>query len=388
MAAMPGPARFRSPRIQFGRGALKYLSGLDGKRAFVVTDAVLQKAGLVAMVEEQLRRSKMEVAVFPEVEPEPSIATIERGAARMREFGPDWIVGLGGGSCMDAAKAMWILYENPEWTVKSFRAVMGRVGLRKKARLITVPTTSGTGSDVTWAFIVTDPQQKRKLTFACSEAVADVSILDPVLTQKLPPRVTADTGMDALTHAVEAYVCTWRNDLSDGLALHAIRLVWGNLERAYKKGDDLLAREKMHNAATIAGLAFGNSQVGNAHAMGHALGATFGVPHGRAVGLFLPYVVEFNGRNPKVGRLYGDIARMLDAGSGPEDLAEAIRDLLRRLEQPVRIADIVPPDRFEAKFQELVEKGKKDLCALTNPVTPTPEEWEALFRRSYRGNVE
>ncbi len=385
MVAMAGPARFRSPRIQFGKGALKYLSGLDGKLAFVVTDPVLRKAGVVALVEEQLKRGKMEVAVFDEVEPEPAIATIERGAARMREFGPDHIIAVGGGSSMDAAKAMWILYENPAWTVKNFRAVMGKVGLRKRARLITVPTTSGTGSDVTWAFIITDPAEKRKMTFACTEVVADVSILDPVLTQKLPPRVTADTGMDALCHAIEAYTCTWKNDISDGLALHAIRLAFGNLERAYRKGDDLAAREKMHNAATIAGLAFGNSQVGNAHAMGHALGGTFGVPHGRAVGLFLPYVVEFNGRSPKVAPLYGDIARMLDLGSTPGDLAMGIHDLLRRLEQPSRLADVIPKEPFEAKFRELVSKAQKDLCAITNPVNPTPQEWDDLFRRCYTG---
>lgn len=385
MSAMPGPARFRSPRIQFGKGALKHLSSLEGKKAFIVTDPVLQLAGIPAIVEEQLKRSKMEVALFAEVEPEPAIATIERGAALMREFGPDHIVAVGGGSSMDAAKAMWILYENPTWTVKNFRAVMGKVGLRKRAKLITVPTTSGTGSDVTWAFIITDPVEKRKMTFACSEVVADVSLVDPILTQKLPPRITADTGMDALCHAVEAYTCAWKNDISDGLALHAIRLAFTHIERAYKKGDDLVAREKMHNAATIAGLAFGNSQVGNAHAMGHALGATHGVPHGRAVGLFLPYVVEFNGKSPKVAPLYGDIARMLDLGSTPRDLADGIHDLLRRLEQPAKLADIVPKERFEAKFRELVGKAQKDLCAITNPVTPTPQEWDDLFRRAFTG---
>ncbi|MEM3086863.1 MAG: iron-containing alcohol dehydrogenase [Halobacteria archaeon] len=385
MAASAGPSRFRSPRIQFGKGALKYLSGLDGKKAFVVTDAVLQKLGVVAVVEEQLKKGKMEVAIFAEVEPEPAIATIERGAARMREFGPDHIVAVGGGSSMDAAKAMWILYENPDWTVKNFKAVMGKVGLRKRAKLITVPTTSGTGSDVTWAFIITDPAEKRKMTFACSDVVADVSLLDPLLTRKMPPRVTADTGMDALCHAIEAYTCAWKNDVSDGLALHAIRLAFAHLERAYKNGDDLVAREKMHNASTIAGLAFGNSQVGNAHAMGHALGGTFGVPHGRAVGLFLPYVVEFNGKSPKVAPLYGDVARMLDLGSTPQDLAGGIFDLLRRLEQPTRLADIVPADQFEARFRELVTKAQKDLCAITNPVTPAPREWDDLFRRTFSG---
>jgi Alcohol dehydrogenase, class IV len=229
------------------------------------------------------------------VEPDPSVATVLRGAEVARAFEPDWIIGLGGGSPMDAAKAIWILYERPDLHPAEINPFV-RLGLRQKARLITIPTTSGTGAEITWAIVLTDTEEQRKMGLGNRENVADMAIVDPALTVGMPPRLTADTGMDALTHAVEGYTCTWHNDISDGLCIQAARLVFQYLPRAVADGSDMEARERMHNAAAIAGLGFGNAMASMAHAMGHTLGATFHIPHGRAVGIYLPYTIEFCAR--------------------------------------------------------------------------------------------
>jgi alcohol dehydrogenase class IV len=193
---------------------------------------------------------------------------VKRGAAAMSQYGPDWVIGLGGGSAMDAAKAMWVLYECPDMEPEEINPMIP-LGLRQKARLIAIPTTSGTGAEVTWVVILTDTEDRRKLVLGSRENVADIAIVDPALVVKLPPQITADTGMDALSHAIEGYTSAWHNDFSDGLCLKAIQMVFDYLPRAYADGDDKEAREKMHSAATIAGLGFGNSMGALAHAMGH-----------------------------------------------------------------------------------------------------------------------
>ncbi|MFQ5893997.1 MAG: iron-containing alcohol dehydrogenase, partial [Nitrospinota bacterium] len=324
-----------------GEDALGYLSEIEGQRAFIVTDENMVRLGFVDKVIGHLEKAGIGTRVFAEVEPDPSLETVKRGAQVALAYEPDWIVGLGGGSAMDAAKAVWVLYERPDLEPDAISPAE-MLGLRKKARLIAIPTTSGTGAEATWAVVLTDTKERRKLGLGSRENVADIAIVDPVFVAELPPRLTADTGMDALTHAIEGYTCTWRNDFSDGLCLKAIELVFDYLPRAYAKGD-LEAREKMHNAACIAGLGFGNALAALAHSMGHSLGGAFHVPHGRAVGLFLPYTIEFIVRGG--GTRYAEIARFLGLAAeseedGAANLVSAIRGLLERLSQPTTIGEL------------------------------------------------
>jgi len=262
------------------------------------------------------------------------------------------------------------------------------LGLRQKARLIAIPTTSGTGAEATWAIVLTDTEEQCKLGLGSRENVADIAIVDPVFVAELPPQLIADTGMDALTHAVEGYTCTWRNDFSDGLCLKAIELVFDYLPRAYERGD-LEAREKMHNAATIAGLGFGNALAALAHSLGHSLGAVFHVPHGRAVGLFLPYTIEFAVRGG--GTRYVEIARFLGLAAESEEegaasLVSAIQGLLKRLSQPSTIGELgISPAEFEAGLTKLVENAENDSCAVTSPRIPSTEEFERLYRYAFEG---
>ena len=380
---------FSSPEIVFGEDALSYLSEIEGHRAFIVTDQNMVRLGFVELVAEQLKQAGTEYQVFAEVEPDPSLETVKRGAQAALAYEPDWIVGLGGGSAMDAAKAVWVLYERPDMEPDEISPIE-TLGLRKKARLITVPTTSGTGAEATWALVLTDTKERCKLGLGSRENVADIAIVDPVFAAELPPQLTADTGMDALTHAVEGYTCTWRNDFSDGLCLKAIELVFDHLPRAYEKGDRE-AREKMHNAACIAGLGFGNAMAALAHSLGHSLGAVFHVPHGRAVGLFLPYTIEFVVRGG--GTHYAEIARFLGLPAESEEegaasLASAIRGLIKRLGQPTTIGELgISSAEFEAGLTKLVENAENDSCAVTSPRIPSAEEFERLFRYAFEGMV-
>lgn len=381
---------FTSPRtIVFGEGALEYLKELEGRKVFIVTDKNLRKLGIVDKVVEQLKETGMEIRIFDEVEPEPSKQTIERGAKILSEFGADWIIGLGGGSCMDAAKAMWVLYERPDLTIEDITP-FEKLNLRKKARLINIPTTSGTGADVTWAVVITDTERKVKLELASKEVVADISILDPALVLDLPPKLTADTGMDALVHAIEAYTVQWKNDFSDALALRAIQLIFKYLPRAFKNGrNDPEAREKMHNAATMSGLAFSNSQIGIVHAMGHSLGAVFKIPHGRSVAVFLPYVMEYN--LSEAASLYAEIAEAIGITDGSDEekarkLIEAVRNLMKELEEPLSMKEMgIPREEFEAKLDELIEKANESTGTIVNPRVPTEEDYRKLFLYAYEG---
>jgi len=385
---------FTSPRtIVFGEGALEYLKELEGKKVFIVTDKNLRELGIVDKVVEQLKETSMEIQIFDEVEPEPSKQTIEKGAKTLSEFGADWIIGLGGGSCMDAAKAMWVLYERPDLTIEDITP-FEKLNLRKKARLINIPTTSGTGADVTWAVVITDTERKVKLELASREVVADISIVDPALVLDLPPKLTADTGMDALVHAIEAYTVQWKNDFSDALALRAIQLIFKYLPRAFKNGkNDPEAREKMHNAATMSGLAFSNAQIGIVHAMGHSLGAVFKIPHGKSVAVFLPYVMEYN--LPEVASLYAEIAEAIGISDGSVEekarkIIEAIRNLMKEIEEPLSIREMgISREEFEAKLDELIEKANESTGTIVNPRVPSEEDYRKLFLYAYEGkNVD
>jgi alcohol dehydrogenase class IV len=376
---------FNSPEIVFGEGALGYVSEIEGKRALIVTDRNMVRLGFVDRVIGHLKEAGIETRVFAEVEPDPSLETVKRGAQAALAYEPDWIVGLGGGSPMDAAKAMWVLYERPDLEPDEINPIE-TLGLRRKARLITIPTTSGTGAEATWAVVLTDVNEGRKLALGSREVMADMAIVDPSLVAELPPRLAADTGMDALTHAVEGYTCIYHNEFCDGLCLKAIQLIFDHLPQAYEGDEE--ARGKMHVAATIAGLGFGNSWATLAHGMGHSLGAVFHVPHGRAVGLLLPYTTEFTANQE--GRRYVEIARFLGLESSPEALVEAIRELARRIEQPTSIRELgISQQDFEAALPRLIENAEGDNATFSNPRIPNAEEFERLYRYVYEGrNVD
>jgi alcohol dehydrogenase class IV len=379
---------FNSPLIVFGEEALSELACIEGHKAFIVTDANIARLGYVDMVAEKLTAAGLQYQVFAEVEPDPSLETVKRGAELMRQYEPDWIVGLGGGSSMDAAKAMWVLYEHPEMVPNEINPVVP-MKLRQKARLITISTTSGTGAEVTWGIVLTDTAEQRKLALGSRENMADIAIVDPVFVAGLPPQVTADTGMDVLTHAVEGYTTSWHNDFTDGLCLKAIQLVFDYLPRAVADGKDKEARERMHNAAAIAGLGFGNSLAAMAHAVGHSIGAAFHTPHGRAVGLALPYTIEFTGET--MAERYADIARFVGIGcassqEAPRLLASKIRELARSIGQPLSLQETgISAGQFDAALPKLVENAENDATLVASARIPDGAEVQRLYRYIFAG---
>jgi len=381
---------FISPEIVYGEDALSRLDDLDGKRVLIVSDKQIAGIGFTDRVIEHLSQAGIDYQVYDEVEAEPSIETVKKGAEAARTYEPDWIIGLGGGSVMDAAKAIWVLYERPDIEPAEINP-FSPLGLRKKARLIAIPTTSGTGSDCTWGIVLTDTSENRKLALGCREAHADIAIVDPLFVTGMPPQLTADTGMDALTHAIEGYTSNWKNDFCDGLCLKAIQLVFQYLPRAYNDGKDEEAREKMHNAASIAGLGFGNSMAGLAHSTGHSLGAVFHIPHGRTVGLFLPYTIEFTA--VVAADYYAEIAHLLklehmEAEQTAFSLAQAVRQLARSINQPLTIKDMgISRNNFDNSLPKLVSNADTDTQTVTSARIPTAEEFEKLFRYAYDGKT-
>ncbi len=382
---------FRSPEIVFGEDALEHLETLSGSRAIIIADPMMVKLGFVDLISQHLAQAGISCQTFSDVEPEPSAATILKGAKEMSAFEPDWIVGLGGGSAMDAAKAMWVMYVHPDMTpedINPFEAL----NLRDKARLIAIPTTSGTGSEATWATVISEPSG-RKMGLNSPELLPDIAIVDPLLAQKMPPRLTADTGLDVLTHAIEAYTCNLRNDFSDGLALKAMQLVFTYLPRAVANGDDMEARERMHNAATLAGLSFSNAMPALAHSLGHSLGAVFHVPHGRAVALFLPYTIQFTNNHPGETRFH-ELSRFLGLPAatpkeGADSLAKAVQELSVTVGQPLSIKEAidVSEEEFEAALDQLVAFAEADSVIVMGNRIPDTNETAQLFRYAWQGKA-
>lgn len=389
---------FRSPTIIHGEDALMHLRELKGERAFIVTDANIRKAGLLDPIHLHLEHSGIAHTTHDEIEAEPALNTIQLGADLMHAFEPDWIIAVGGGSVIDAAKAMWVLYENPALDLEAL-APMEEIVMRQKARFVAIPTTAGTGSEATWAFVITlkdGDGAVRKLGSGHPLALPDLAIIDPAMTRKLPARVTADSGMDALTQAIEGYLATWANDYTDGLCLVAAKLAMECLPVAYRNPDDAVAREKMANSAALAGLGYINSMVGLAHSMGHALGAVFKVPHGRAVGLFLPYVIEFYAsvnRPAETQTRFVDLAKYLDLRHDDEHvagaaLAHSVRALAKSIDQPLTIADAgVPFSDFEAKLDALIDNAMNDTVIFCSPRPPSSDELRKLFVGAFEGGV-
>lgn len=381
---------FKTPEVYFGEDSLSHLETLQGSRAFIVTDRGIVGQGFVGVVQARLNTAGIESQFFKDVEPNPSVRTVMRGAEAMRNYQPDWIIALGGGSSIDAAKAMWILYERPDVSPESINP-LDELGLRQKARLICIPTTAGSGSEASYGLVLTDTEEKRKLTLGTREVIPDLAIVDPFFTADLPRQLTADTGIDVLSHAIEGYTSNWANDFTDGLCLQAARLVFGYLSRAVTSGgSDLEAREKMANAATLAGMALGNSQVALAHAMGHSAGAIFtGIPHGRITAVFLPATIEFVS-NGGVGR-YRDLSVALGLPASDEpmaaaSLAKATRELMSAIAQPMSMEGAgISNSEFEKALPQMCEHVDMDINTLMSRRVPETEEIERLFRYAYRG---
>ena len=381
---------FKTPDYYFGQGALRYLHQLRGERAFIVTDQNILELGFVELIQKQLAEANISSQFFAEVEPDPSLQTVHLGAKAMQAYEPDWIIGLGGGSCIDAAKGMWVLYERPDLELE-FLDPFADIGLGQKAQLIAIPTTAGSGSESGYAMILTDTEVKRKLSLANREIMASLVIVDPLLSANLPRQVTADTGIDVLNHAIEGYSCTFANDFNDGLALQAAKLVFEYLPRAVADGDkDEEAREKMANAASIAGLSLGNSSVALGHSLGHSAGAYFKeLAHGRITALFMPYTIEYTA-NGGVGR-YLELAKGLNLPAADEkeaalSLAAAMRNLMREINLPLSLNDAgITRDEFDALLPSIVDHADVDPNIIQSLRIPETEEIEMLLRCAYDG---
>lgn len=401
---------FRVPdRIYFEPGSLQYLEKLPGKRAFIVTDKFMDKLGYVSKVMNHLKKANFDVNVFLDVEPDPSTETVMRGTAQMRNFEPDVIIALGGGSAMDAAKGMWLFYENPEVEFDGLKLRFMDIRKRafkfpklgKKAKMVAIPTTSGTGSEVTAFAVITDKTNNIKYPLADYELTPDIAIIDPELVMTVPPSVTADTGMDVLTHAIEAYVSVMASDYTDALALKAIELVFKYLPIAYKDGGNALAREKMHNASCIAGMAFTNAFLGVNHSIAHKLGSEFHIPHGRANAIMLPYVIKYNGSNPsklvsfpkyeyyRAPEKFQEIAKHLGLKSATaeeaiENLCEAIRNLMKELNMPLSLSQCgVSKNHLDTVLMDLADEAFEDQCTTANPRLPLVSEIAELINNAF-----
>jgi acetaldehyde dehydrogenase / alcohol dehydrogenase len=401
------------PKIYFEPQSLRYLASMpDVHRVTVVTDATMTRLGFVDRVSRVLQRRHEPVTlqIIDNVEPEPSIDSVQRGAQLMRDFRPDTIIALGGGSPMDAAKVMWLLYEHPDIDFADMRQKFSDIRKRAfrfpvlgaRARLVCVPTTSGTGAEVTPFAVISDPASGKKYPLADYALTPSVAIVDPLLTADLPPALAADSGFDALTHAIEAYVSVYANDFTDGLALHAIRLIFDNIAAAVNDRTGRPdAREKMHNAGTIAGMAFGNAFLGIVHAMSHTLGATFHIAHGRTNAVLLPHVIRYNGTVPakltgwpkyedyRAPERFQDIARTLGLpaatpGEGVESLARAVERLRDAVGiEPSFQALGVDERAFLDALPQQALNAYEDQCAPANPRMPMLEDMQDIMRTAY-----
>ena len=402
------------PKIYFEYNAIQYLEKMPNiSRAFIVTDEMMVKLGNVDKILHYLRKRTeyCHAEIFADVEPDPSVETIMRGVEMMRNFKPDVIIALGGGSAMDAAKGMWLFYEHPEASFEGLRQKFFDIRKRAyhfpklgtKAQMVSIPTTSGTGSEVTSFAVITDKKKNIKYPLADYELTPDVAIVDPQFVLSVPKSVTADTGLDVLTHAIEAYVSVLASDYTDGLALHAIRLVFKYLKRAYDNGNDREAREKMHNASCIAGMAFTNAFLGINHSLAHKLGSAYHIPHGRANAILLPYVIEYNAQKPKkfatwpkyqkfiADVRYAEIAEMLGlpcstTEEGVQSLIKAVRDLEASVNEVRSVKECGIDEKvYMDSLDDLADEAHEDQCTPANPRYPLISELKELYIKAYYG---
>ena len=407
---------FKIPeKIYFEAGSIAYLEKMpDITRAFIVTDEGMVNLGYVDKLLYHLRKREKYVhsEIFSEVESDPSFETVQRGLERINEFKPDVIIALGGGSAIDAAKGMWLFYEHPDADIEGLKLKFMDIRKRTykfpklgiKAKMVAIPTTSGTGSEVTSFAVLTDKVQNKKYPLADYELTPDVAIVDPELVMSLPQKITADTGMDVLTHAIEAYVSNMASDFTDGLAEKAVELVFKNIREAYNHGDNKVAREKMHNASTIAGMAFTNAFLGINHSLAHKIGAEFHLAHGRINAILLPYVIKYNSTKPTkfvsfpkyeyfiADQKYADLSRRMNfpAYTNEEGIYSLITEI-QKLNNDLGISKCfkdegIDETEFMEKIDMLADRAFEDQCTTANPRLPLVEELKQILLDSYYGN--
>lgn len=386
--------RFTIPRdIYYGPNALDELKKLSGKKAVVVLGGgSMKRFGFLDRVINNLHEAGLETCLIEGVEPDPSVETVMRGAKVMQDFQPDWIVAIGGGSPIDAAKAMWTFYEYPDTKFEDLITPFHFPTLRKKAKFLAIPSTSGTATEVTAFSVITDYKTGIKYPLADFNITPDVAVVDPALAQTMPPKLTAYTGMDALTHAIEAYVSTMHSPFTDPLALQAIQMVFEYLPASYK--GDKSAREQMHYAQCLAGMAFSNAMLGIVHSMAHKTGAAYQnghIPHGCANAMYLPKVIPYNAKIPETRERYASIARAVGLTGDEDNLIQA---LCRKIDMYNDLLDIphsikdygdgmVPEKEFQEKLHNIAALAISDACTGSNPRQPSQEEMEKLLTACY-----
>ena len=406
---------FKIPeKIYFEAGSISYLEKMpEITKAFIVTDESMVKLGYIDKILYHLRKRNDYVhsEIFADVEPDPSFETIKRGVAAMNSFEPDVIIALGGGSAIDAAKGMWLFYEHPDADVEGMKLKFMDIRKRTykfpklgiKTKMVAIPTTSGTGSEVTSFAVISDKEKNMKYPLADYELTPDVAIIDPDLVMTLPKSITADTGMDVLTHAIEAYVSNMASDYTDGLSEKAVELVFNNLKEVYEYGDNRYAREKMHNASCIAGMAFTNAFLGLNHSIAHKLGGEFHIPHGKANAIILPYVIKYNATKPTkfvsfpkyeyfiADIKYANLARKLGLKAdtteeGVNSLIKAVQELNGGINEPKSLQEAgIDEKEFLEKLDELADKAFSDQCTSANPRVPLVPEIKQIMLDAYYG---
>ncbi|MHC6180046.1 iron-containing alcohol dehydrogenase [Clostridium sp. JNZ X4-2] len=381
--------RFTLPRdIYFGENSLEYLKSLEGHKAVIVVGGgSMKRFGFLDKIESYLKEANIEVKLIEGIKPDPSVESVMDGAKIMREYEPDWIIAIGGGSPIDAAKAMWVFYEYPDFTFEKAVVPFGIPKLRQKAKFIAIPSTSGTATEVTSFAVITDYKTQIKYPMADFNLTPDIAIIDPAIAQTMPKKLVAYTGMDALTHAIEAYVASLRSDFSDPLALHAIKMIDKYLFESYKGNTE--ARGHMHIAQCLAGMAFSNALLGITHSMAHKTGAVFHIPHGCANAIFLPYVIDFNkGACPE---RYAEIARSLKLpGDSDDELIDSLTDMIKKMNKsmniPLTLKDYgISESSFKENLDRISHNAMGDACTGANPAKITEEEMKKLFQYIYEG---
>lgn len=388
-------ARFTLPRdLYYGKGSLAELKNLKGKKAVLVLGGgSMKRFGFVDQVLGYLKEAGIETKLFENVEPDPSVETVKKGAEMMREFEPDWIISMGGGSPIDAAKAMWAFYEYPDVTFEQLCVPFGFPELRQKAKFLAIPSTSGTATEVTAFSVITDYEKGIKYPLADFNITPDVAIVDPALAETMPAKLTAHTGMDALTHAIEAYVSTLNSPFTDPLALKAISMVIDYLPASFN--GDVDAREQMHYGQCLAGMAFSNALLGIVHSMAHKTGAAFStghIPHGCANAIYLPYVIQYNAKDATAQKRYADIARFINLeGNTDAELVDAlcakIDEYNVKLNIPKTLKEFgINEEEFNQKVDKIAELAVSDACTGSNPRTIDPATMAKLLKCTFYGD--
>ncbi|MCD7736385.1 MAG: iron-containing alcohol dehydrogenase [Lachnospiraceae bacterium] len=380
---MMRPMKLAGSELMFGEGCLAYIKTMKYKKVSIVIGGFsMVKSGMLDKVKDYFAETGAETMVISGVEPDPHFSTVMRGADEMKAFEPDLIVALGGGSVMDAAKTMWIYYEHPELTkLSDVFPPNAFPKLRAKAKFCCIPSTSGTASEVSRSVVITD-EKGIKQGLGNMEMMPDIAICDPEVTESMPPHITAETGMDALTHALEALVSNRANYMSDILAKAAAKDIIENLPKAYENGHDRKAREIMVNASMTAGMAFTNVSLGIVHSMAHTLGSYFHIAHGLADAILLPYIMEFNSAEPYAKKAYEDFAVSI----GSDNLIETVKELNNQVGIPESLKAVIPDEEnYMSMLDEMAPVAKGDGCTKTNPIIPDLDQFKELFKIAYRG---